>query len=49
MKKENIQKYNTVIQKNTFYYSDEEFEENNEKYIYRFKETILHLKNEILT
>lgn len=41
------EKYNNVIQNNTFYYFDEEFEADYEKHIFSVKETIMHLKNEI--
>jgi len=41
------EKYTNVINNNTFYYFDDEFEEIYEKYIYSVKETILYLKNEV--
>jgi len=40
-------KYKNVIEKNTFYYFDEEFEANYEKHIFSVKESIIHLKNEV--
>ena len=40
-------KYRNVIENNTFYYFDEEFEANYEKHIFSVKESILHLKNEV--
>ncbi len=43
----NQAKYNTVIYRNTFFYFDDEFEENYEKYIFSIKETIIYLKNEV--
>ena len=39
------QKYQTIINKNTFYFFDEEFEREYEKHIFALKETIIHLKN----
>lgn len=46
----NIQeKYDIVINKNTFYYFDEEFESEYEKHIFSVREAILHLKNEVGT
>ncbi len=47
MRKSTDEKYGTVITKNTFYYFDEEFEDNYEKHIFSVKETILHLKNQV--
>ena len=41
------EKYTNVIDNNTFYYFDDEFEEIYEKYIYSVKEAILYLKNEV--
>ncbi len=41
------EKYLNVIQKNTFYYFDEEFEETYETHIFSVKEAILYLKNEV--
>lgn len=40
-------KLSTVIQKNTFHYSDSEFEEEYEGYINSLKETLLIVKNKI--
>ena len=40
-------KYQNVIENNTFYYFDEEFELNYEKHIFSVKESIIHLKNEV--
>lgn len=41
------EKYANVINNNTFYYFDDEFEEIYEKHIYSVKEAILYLKNEV--
>ena len=41
------EKYEKVIDKNTFYFFDEEFESEYEKHIFSLKETIIHLKNEV--
>ncbi|MDR2149321.1 MAG: hypothetical protein LBO67_00560 [Spirochaetaceae bacterium] len=41
------EKYSTVIQKNTFYFSDHEFEHSYEGYINSLKETLLIIKNQI--
>lgn len=41
------QKFNTVISKNTFYFSNPIFEEKYESYINSIKETLLVLKNEV--
>jgi len=41
------EKYRTVIENNTFYYFDEEFESTYEKHIFSVKESIVHLKNEV--
>ena len=41
------EKHANVINKNTFYYFDNEFEEIYEKHIYSVKEAILYLKNEV--
>ena len=41
------EKYSKVIEKNTFYYFDDEFEDNYEKHIFSVKEAILYLKNEV--
>ncbi|HPI19477.1 MAG TPA: DpnII family type II restriction endonuclease [Candidatus Kapabacteria bacterium] len=45
MKLEN-KKYNTVIEKNTFYFFNKDFEQQYEGYINSLKETLLLLKNE---
>jgi len=45
--KDNREKFNTVITKNTFYFYDREFEETYEGYINSIKETLLVLKNQI--
>ena len=42
-------KFSTVIQKNTFYFFNQEFEENYESYINSLKETLLNLKNKVET
>lgn len=42
-------KYQTVIQKNTFYFFNSKFEENYEGYINSLKETLLIVKNKIET
>ncbi len=41
------EKYSKVIEKNTFYYFDDEFEDTYEKHIFSVKEAILYLKNEV--
>jgi len=41
------EKYQNVLKRNTFYYFDEEFESEYEKYIFSLKETIIHLRNEV--
>ena len=41
------EKYINVIENNTFYYFDDEFEEIYEKHIFSVKEAILYLKNEV--
>jgi len=41
------EKYTNVIDNNTFYYFDDEFEEMYEKHIFGVKEAILYLKNEV--
>ncbi len=41
------EKYLNVIKNNTFYYFDEEFEEEYESHIFSVKEAILYLKNEV--
>lgn len=43
------EKFNTVISKNTFYYYDAEFEQSYEGYITSLKETLLVLKNKVVT
>ncbi len=43
------EKFNTVIQKNTFYFFNQEFEENYEGYINSLKETLLIVKNRVET
>jgi hypothetical protein len=43
------EKFTTVIQKNTFYYFNSEFEENYEGYLNLLKETLLIVKNKIET
>jgi len=42
-------KFSTVIQKNTFYFFNQKFEENYEGYINSLKETLLNVKNKIET
>ena len=42
-------KFSTVIQKNTFYFFDQKFEENYEGYINSLKETLLIVKNRVET
>jgi len=41
------EKFNTVIQKNTFYFYNKEFEEEYEAYVNSIKETLLVLKNQV--
>jgi len=41
------EKYRTVIENNTYYYFDEEFESAYESHIFSVKESIIHLKNEV--
>ncbi len=41
------QKFSTVIEKNTFYYFDQKFEENYEGYLHSIKEILMNLKFEI--
>jgi hypothetical protein len=41
------EKYTNVIDNNTFYYFNDEFEEIYEKHIFSVKEAILYLKNEV--
>jgi len=43
------EKFQTVIQKNTFYFFDPKFEEDYEGYINSLKETLLNVKNKIET
>lgn len=43
----NKQKFNTVIDKNTFYFYNPVFQEKYESYINSLKETLLVLKNKI--
>ncbi len=40
-------KFQTVIDMNTFWYYNQNFEENYERYINALKETLLHLKNRV--
>ena len=42
-------KFNTVIQKNTFYFFNPKFEEDYEGYINSLKETLLNVKNRVET
>ncbi|GAB4199806.1 MAG: hypothetical protein Fur0023_02500 [Bacteroidia bacterium] len=49
MKKSIDEKFSTVINKNTFYFFNREFEENYEGYINSLKETLLIVKNKIET
>ena len=42
-------KFQTVIQKNTFYFFNPKFEEDYEGYINSLKETLLNVKNRIET
>ncbi len=49
MKKSVDNKFQTVIQKNTFYFFDPKFEEDYEGYINSLKETLLNVKNRIET
>ena len=49
MKKSTEQKFQTVIQKNTFYFFNPKFEEDYEGYINSLKETLLNVKNRIET
>lgn len=48
MRRNNIDKFNTVIRKNTYYFFNEKFEEVYEIYINSIKETLLVLKNKII-
>lgn len=43
------EKFQTVIEKNTFYFYDREFEEKYEGYLKTLNESLLFLKNEIET
>lgn len=43
------EKFRTVIEKNTFYFFNPEFEEQYESYVHTLKQTILVVKNEIET
>jgi hypothetical protein len=45
---ENNEKYEIVIKKNTFYYFDDDFENDYESHIFSVKEAIIHLKNSVL-
>ena len=49
MTKSTNEKYNTVIEKNTFYFFNSKFEESYEGYINSLKETLLVIKNSIET
>ena len=49
MKRITEDKFQTVIQKNTFYFFNPKFEENYEGYINSLKETLLNVKNRIET
>ena len=42
-------KFSTVIQKNTFYFFNQKFEENYEDYIISLKEPLLIVKNKVET
>ncbi len=42
-------KFNTVINKNTFYFFNPKFEEDYEGYINALKETLLNVKNRVET
>lgn len=44
---EDRKKFDTVCDKNTFYYFDTEFEEKHESHLHSMKETLLYFKNEI--
>ena len=41
------EKYQNVIENNSFYYFDEDFESYYEKHIFSVKETIVYLKNAV--
>jgi hypothetical protein len=45
--KTTFEKYQTIIDKNTFYFYNSQFEEKNESYLNTVKETLLLLKNDI--
>jgi hypothetical protein len=47
LKPDNKEKFNIVINKNTFYFKDIEFEEKNEAYIHSLKQNIILLKNRV--
>lgn len=47
MKTNDIIKYNTVLDKNTFYFNNHLFQEKYDAHINAIKETLLVLKNEI--
>ncbi len=49
MKKTTEEKFQTVIQKNTFYFFNPKFEEDYEGYVNSLKETLLNVKNRIET
>ncbi len=49
MKRTTKDKFQTVIQKNTFYFFDPKFEEDYEGYVNSLKETLLNVKNRIET
>ena len=49
MKKHTQSKFQTVIQKNTFYFFNPKFEEDYEGYINSLKETLLNVKNKVET
>ena len=49
MKKTTEDKFQTVIQKNTFYFFNPKFEEDYEGYVNSLKETLLNVKNKIET
>ena len=44
-----VSKFKTVIEKNTFYFSDMVFEEGYESYLNSVRETLLVLKNSVET
>lgn len=49
MMKDTQEKFDTVIQKNTYYFYNQNFEETYEAYINSIKETLLVLQNQIRT